>query len=118
MYNGEIIHFIGGLTEYIGEMDQGQHPMGKGWYRIKNPAWVLTTSDGNDKLHTVVGRLGGPQHAYRKFVDIFIPEQSLIEIRVLEKDSDLYKFYLKEVNRPKSELIHLPGSSATHLGVS
>lgn len=111
MYNSEIIHFIGGVHDYIGELDQSEHPMGKNWYRIKKPC--ITFSQRNEekqRVDNVVASMVGPHKTYRKFVDIRVPEDSIMEIRVLDKNGDLYKFYQKESNRVSPSLIVMPDS--------
>uniref|UniRef100_A0A6M3III3 Uncharacterized protein n=1 Tax=viral metagenome TaxID=1070528 RepID=A0A6M3III3_9ZZZZ len=109
MYKAEIIHFIGGLTEFVGELDQSEHPNGLNWYRIRNPCIIFTRENKEMKrIDTVVALLSGPQKVYRKFVDIRIPEDSILEIRVLDKNGALYEHYSKEVNRIMPEKIILP----------
>jgi len=109
MYKGEVVHFIGGLTEFLGELDQTEHPNGVNWYRIKNPCIVFTRNNEQMKrVETVVALLSGPQKAYRRFVDIRIPPDSILEIRVLDKNGALYKHYYDEVNRIMPEKIILP----------
>jgi len=107
MYQNEIIHFTGGINEYIGELDQTKHPLGDGWYRIKNPCCPYTNQDG-DKVSFSITRIWGVDKLYRKFVDIYCPPDSLMEIRVLDKNGGLYKAYMKELNRPDLNLIKPP----------
>ncbi|MCK4716978.1 MAG: hypothetical protein KAT54_09250, partial [Candidatus Marinimicrobia bacterium] len=90
MYNDEIIQFFGGINQYIGELDQSKHPLGAGWYRIKNPCCPYTEQKG-DGVTVSLSRIWGIDKLYRKFVDIYCPQDSLIEIRVLDKHGGLYK---------------------------
>jgi len=110
MYQNEIIHFTGGINEYIGELDQTKHPLGDGWYRIKNPCCPYINRDG-DKVSFSITRIWGVDKLYRKFVDIYCPPDSLMEIRVLDKNGGLYKAYMKELNRPDLNLIKPPTDS-------
>lgn len=113
MYNGEIIHFFGGLTAYIGELDQIEHPAGPGWWRIRHPCISESYKDDDDNLQTMVLRIWGDKKRYRKFVDIYCPPDSLMEIRVLDKNGGLYEDYMKELKRPtaKPGLIVAPSSA-------
>ena len=111
MYNGEVIHFIGGVHDYLGELDQSEHPMGSDWYRIKNPCITFQQQDPQtQKLNNVVASMAGPNKAYQKFVDIRVPPDSIMEIRVLDKKGDLYKVYKQESERVAPSLIHMPSS--------
>jgi len=105
MYNGETIQFIGGLNEYIGVLDQTEHPNGQGWYRLKQACHI---GFDQQKKATVITRLGGPKRVYRDYVDIYIPRDSLMEIRTLDKDGELYKVWNDEMRRPKLDRIVLP----------
>ena len=109
MYKDEIVHFFGGLNDYIGELDQTGHPMGPGWYRIKNPCCLQTKQDG-DTLRVGITRIWGVDKMYRKYVDIYCPRDSLMEVRVLDKNGGLYKAYMNELGRPDLNLIKSPTS--------
>jgi len=118
-YNGEIIHFIGGIHGYIGELDQSKHPMGEGWVRIKNPCAVDIVQDNKTKaVNRVIARIWGIKKLYQKYVDIYCPKDSLKEIRVLDKQGEIYQVYQKELNRPDLNLIKAPtdGDIAKVLG--
>jgi hypothetical protein len=110
MYAGEIIQFIGGVQQYIGEMAQEPHPNGKGWYRILNPCTPSVEQDGND-IRLTLTRIWGMDRLYQKFVDIYCPDDSLKEVRVLDKAGGLYKGYMAELTRAEFGLIRPPGSS-------
>ena len=107
MYQGEIIHFAGGMNEYIGELDQSKHPLGKGWCRIKNPCTVNLVQDGKT-VNRIISRIWGVEKLYRKFIDIYCPPDSLMEIRVVDKDGKIYKVYKQELDRPDLNLIKAP----------
>ena len=109
MYNDEVIQISGGLNDYIGKLDQSPHPMGEGWYRIKDPCITFSKQDPNTKqVLNVVASLHGPQNNFRKFVDIRIPDGLQMEIKVIDKTGELYKFYQKEINRETPQNIILP----------
>jgi len=109
MYKGEIIHFIGGITEYIGELDQTEHPKGTGWYRIKNPCYFVQQKSPDGKSITLgVSRIWGVDKLYRKYVDLYCPPDSLIEIRTLDKNGGLYKSYMNQLERPSLDKIIPP----------
>lgn len=111
MYNGEVVHFIGGAQQYIGKIDQGEHPNGPGWWRIKDPCVTFQEKDQQtQKINNVVFSMAGPNKIYRKFVDVFIPSESIIEIKVLDKNGQLYKVYKEEANRVAPSRIVLPDS--------
>ena len=114
MYNGEIIHFAGGINDYIGKLDQTEHPAGKGWHRILNPCLHFMAKDPSSKKmqNIIVNMAAGPtaENNYRKFVDIYIPPDSIIEVRILDQKGDLCEAYRKESERRGSSLIKSPGS--------
>ena len=112
MYRDEVIHFIGGVHDYLGELDQSEHPMGKHWYRIKKPCLIFRQEDAaNKKMTQAVASLAGPQKAYLKYVDIYVPPESIMEIRTLDKNGKLYEIYKQEAERVAPSLIHMPDSS-------
>jgi len=111
MYEGQIIHFFGGMTPYIGELHQNKkHPNGDGWIRINNPCQLHVEKQGKN-VRAQVRRIWGMNKIYQKFVDIYCPPDSLKEIMVLDKDGDLYKSYKKEIERPDTSSIHLATDS-------
>lgn len=100
-YNNQIIHLTGGVHDYIGELAQGPHKMGAGWWRILNPCQVFQHKDPKtNSVQLVVASLWGDGEAYKRYVDIYIPPgQSVIEIRTLDKTGQFYKVYKSEVDR-------------------
>lgn len=111
-YKDEIIHFIGGIHEFIGKLQQEPHPNGPGWYRIKDACLTFIRENKEAKrLDTVVVAIDGPNKTYRKFVDFYLSPDMPIEIRVLDKNGGLYRFYNEEVNRVKADKIIIPGPS-------
>ena len=111
MYNDEIIQIIGGLNDYVGKLDQTPHPMGPGWYRIQDPCLVFLREDvKNKRMTTVVSNFSGPvgQNNYRKFVDVYIPPDCQMEIRVIDKKGKLHEFYQAEITRKAPNLIVVP----------
>jgi hypothetical protein len=108
-YKGEVIHFIGGIHEFIGEVEVGP-PMDHGrWYRIKNPCQsFVKQNEVQKRVDTIITSLAGPRKIYRKFVDLYVSHDMPLEIRVLDKNGELYKVYQQEVNRITPENIILP----------
>lgn len=106
-YKGKIVHFIGGIHEYLGEiqwLDQ------TGWLRISNPVLARAHTQGKE-AGLYLERLGGPGEVYAKWVDLYIPlGQSLMEVRILMEGSSLHNAYMKQVNQPKIENIIIPGA--------
>lgn len=96
-YKGEIIHFFGGLQPYIGRLDTNEHPNGPGWYRIIDPCEVAQRVDKEGRAHGVISRIWGVQKNYRHYVDVYCPEDSLKEIRVLDKNGEMYNIYQQEL---------------------
>ncbi len=109
-YNNEIIHFCGGMREYIGKLEQSEHPAGEGWIRILDPALMRYTQDEKGVQFNVM-RIWGEDHLYRRFVDIYCPSDSLKEIKVLDKNGGLYKTYQKELGRVSLNRIIAPGAA-------
>lgn len=109
MYRDEIIHFTGGIYDYLGELDQSEHPMGDNWYRIKKPCHIFQQKNPDDSSITnIVSSINGSGKIYRKFVDVRIPPDSIMEIRILDKSGQLYRLYRKEADRVDSEIIIKP----------
>lgn len=113
MYEGEIIQFSGGIREYMGELDQTEHPLGKTWYRLKNPCVLVQRNNPQkNSVENVIAAIWGHNKAYRKFIDIRVPEESILEIRVLDKNGEFYKVYKQEVERIQQGRIITPDFSA------
>jgi hypothetical protein len=117
MYNDTIIQVAGGLNDYIGKLDQAPHPMGEGWYRIKEPCMVFTREDPKSRsIQNVIMPLKGRpgDENYRNYVDIRIPDTMPMEIRTLQIDGPMYKIYIQEMNRKKSNIIIPDNSIVAH----
>ncbi len=112
-YKGDIIQFMGGLNNYVGEVEQfednkGKHPNGEGWIRLNKPCIQQTFREGKKTVESI-GLLGGPARVYRQFVDIYVPPgQSITEIRVLDPAGSMIKVYRQQINQVKLERIILP----------
>uniref|UniRef100_A0A6M3IY78 Uncharacterized protein n=1 Tax=viral metagenome TaxID=1070528 RepID=A0A6M3IY78_9ZZZZ len=113
MYNDEVIQLIGGVNDFIGKLDQSEHPLGDRWFRIKDPCLVFNREDpAHKRMTTVVARLSGPDgKSYRNFVDVYIPLTDPVEIRVLDKDGPLCKVYIEERDRKAPTNIIIPQMS-------
>lgn len=99
-YSDQIIHLFGGMHEFVGELCQKPHKMGKDWYRILNPCMVSQMQDPVKKtLTNVLVFLSGSEDAYKKYVDIRIPHDFAMEIRTVNKGSNMHKIYKQEVER-------------------
>ena len=107
-YKGKVIHFIGGINEYLGELDQSS-ALSENWIRIYNPVLVRFVTRGVE-TGLMVERLGGPGEAYEKFVDLWLPDTLRYEVRVLREDGHLYATYIKQREMPRIENIVLPGT--------
>lgn len=109
-YNDKVILFSGGPIDYVGVLDQRPHKMGKDWYRILNPCERTVIHHQNGGQQELLVSIHGPMGRYKQYVDIKIPENMPIEIRVLDDDGDLVEIYKKQVAMKKSDLIVLPGA--------
>lgn len=124
-YQGKVVQIMGGLHDFVGEIETFEdrpspspayearppiHPNGEGWIRILKPCTTEYVKEKHNRILCHIVRLGGPQHDYAPFVDIYIPpRQSLYEIRVLDTESQMHKVYQEEANRQKPKHIVLPG---------
>jgi hypothetical protein len=123
-YKGQVVHFMGGLHDFVGEIETffqetdlpgmstapGVHPIGEGWIRINKPCLTSTIKDKGRQLEQI-GTMGGPGHNYQDFVDIYIPPgQSVMEVRVVDPESDMFRAYQRVVSQIKPKHIVLPGS--------
>jgi hypothetical protein len=112
-YNGEVIHFSGGINDYIGELDQSEHPMGPNWYRIKNACVTFQHQHPEtQRIEQVISYVSNNK-SFRKFVDVRVPDDSIVEVKVVDKDGHLYKVYKAEIARMPSTIIHMPNSGIT-----
>lgn len=108
MYENKVVHFTGGIKEYIGRLFQGKHPNGKGWWRINEPCQVVVVQKGEELISVSLARIWGMDKLYEKHIDIYCPEDFLMEIKVLDESGGIYKTYLKEIGRPDRSLILSP----------
>ena len=111
-YPGKVIHIIGGVREYIGEMGPLPHPNGPNWYRINNACQVIhTTRKNTNESVRLIQAIDGPQRDYEKYADLRIPEDSIIEITILNPKGNLHNLYKKEINAVKMDRIVAPGAA-------
>ena len=103
-YKDDIIHFSGGLKGYIGRLDTSEHPNGPSWYRLHDPCLQIVKDN-----KVAIARMWGDRKSYRRYIDIKIPEDSIMEILTLDKNGELYKTYQKELKRMPPSRIHIPG---------
>ena len=113
MYSGRVEMLLGGIHDYIGQIDDSPHPRGEGWYRIKNPCHLFLSTDlGKDNL--VAYMAGEPgERSYKEIVDVKIPGR--VEIRQLDKNGPLYKIYKGEVKKKESVIIKPGGPGVVSL---
>jgi len=109
MYKDEIILFSGGINDWVGELDQAPHKNGKNWYRIKRPCRLLSIPKPNGDIEQRLIAVQGSGNFYKRYVDIRVPEDSIIEILTLDKSGTVYKGYVRESVREKSKIIVQPG---------
>ena len=108
-YQDQIIQLSGGLNDYIGKLDPAPHPLGDGWFRILEPC--LTFFQDNPKLkqrQNIVAALPGPQRNFQRFVDVYIPATDPMEIKVLDKEGQIYRIYVQEISRKGANRIIIP----------
>ena len=111
-YKDEIVHFSGGIHDYIGSLEtSGKEAGGGQWFRIHEPC--LTFTQDNPALKTrknIIALMSGAPGArnYHNYVDIYIPQDSIIEIRVLDKNGDMFRIYRQEVERKPPNMIIVP----------
>lgn len=107
-YKDQVVLFDGGIHRYVGQIDQAKHKMGEGWWRILNPC-EIAQGQQNGKPVNVLVAFHYPKRNFKRYVDLYIPRDSLIEIRTLDHDGDMYKEYCRVMERQASDLIHLAG---------
>lgn len=110
MYKDQIVRFTGGIHDWIGEIDQAPHKMGKNWYRILNPVMVAEDGKGGMRFHAVQGN----ENLFKKYVDLRIPDDCVIEIMTVDPSGAVMKAYKQESERKKSDLI-LPAGAGLKL---
>ena len=108
-YKDQIVRFTGGIHDWIGEIDQAPHKMGKNWYRLKNPVMVAEDAKGLRML-----AVQGANNLFKKYVDIRVPDDCVIEILTVDPSGDVMKAYKQESERKKSDLI-LPAGAGLKL---
>lgn len=113
-YPGKVIYILGGMREYIGEMDTLPHPNGENWYRIKNACEVIHTEIKEGKRARIVSAIDGPQKDFKKHVDIRIPEDSIMEILEVNPEGNIHKIYKQELTRVKMDRIVAPDAADIH----
>lgn len=111
-YKDQIVLFDGGIHRYIGQIDQAPHKMGKGWWRILNPCELVEGMQNGKKVNVIVA-FHYPKANFKRYVDIYIPGDSLIEIRTLDKEGKMYEEYCKVMERQATDLI-LPENNIIH----
>jgi len=78
--------------------------MGANWYRILDPCQVFQHKNPQTQsMQLVVASLWGDGEAFKKYVDIRLPDDFAIEIRTVNKQGQLYAVYKKEVERAPRE---------------
>lgn len=98
-FSGEILQFTTiGAHDYIGELDTSEHPLGKEWWRIRNPCITFLQQNEEKKSMTQVVANTNGNGAYRKHLDI--KAETILEIKTLDKNGPLMKFYRKELSSP------------------
>lgn len=108
MYNDDVVQFRGGISEYVGRVTELKE-RGKGWYRIKEPCLVFQRDNpAMKRRENVLAYLPGPQKNFKKYVDVYIPPDSIIEVWPLDEAGELYKVYEKEISRKTPDLIIVP----------
>ena len=109
-YSNDIIHFTGGINDWVGEPGMGfngPHKMGSGWYRINKPCMYL--QDTQNRKHLIIP-IQGADRLYKRYVDIYCPADSLQEIKVLDPKGAMYECYMKERDHEPSSIIQAPGT--------
>jgi len=109
-YKEQIVHVIGGMNEYVGELDTAPHKNGSNWIRIKNPCKVNYMHDKAGSQAIRLMSMYNSGTLYKQYVDIRLPDDPALEILTLLKDGDLMKNYLSQVTREKSAIIQMPNS--------
>ncbi|OGW44463.1 MAG: hypothetical protein A2Y66_01850 [Nitrospirae bacterium RBG_13_41_22] len=110
-YEGKVIQFTGGLRTYIGRMDSLPHPNGENWYRIKDPCTLDVVPDGKGKSQIMISRIWGIDHLYKHYVDVRVPDDSIMEIVELEEDGGFFKAYKKELDKASVKNIIIPSTA-------
>jgi len=109
-YKNEIVHFLGGANEYVGILETLSAEAGGGhWYRIHEPCLSFTQDNpALKRRQNILAYMCGAPKNYHNYVDIYIPQDSIIEIRVLDKKGDMFRIYRQEVERKAPNMIIVP----------
>ena len=109
-YKDEVVHFSGGLNDYVGMLEIMSVEAGGGrWCRIHEPCLLFQMkSPTTRQLQNVLTYMCGAPKNYHPYVDIFIPRDSIIEVRVLDKKGQMFDVYKREISRKAPNLIVVP----------
>jgi hypothetical protein len=104
-YVGKVIHFVGGVNQYLGRLDSIDVAVYGLFMRITNPCLCFIGDKG-----IALSKLGGELDVFEPHVMIYQPADRPFEIREVTPGNDLAKAYFKEASRKKSEIIAAPGT--------
>lgn len=104
-YIGKVIHFVGGVNQFVGRLDFLGIDVYGLFLKIINPCLCYVNDKGIG-----LSKLGGEMEIFEPHVLIYQPADKAFEIREVTADGDLAKAYWKEVNRKKPQYIVAPGS--------
>jgi hypothetical protein len=104
-YIGKVIHFVGGINQYVGRLDAIEVLLYGDMFIITNPCLCFISDKGIG-----LSKLGGELDVFEPHVMIYQPADKPFEIREVTPGNDLAKAYFKEASRKKSEIIAAPGS--------
>lgn len=104
-YVGKVVHFVGGVNQFIGRLDSIDVAVYGLFLRITNPCLCFVNEKGIG-----LSKLGGELDVFEPHVMIYQPADKPFEIREVTPGNDLAKAYFKEASRKKSEIIAAPGS--------
>ena len=111
-YEGEVVHLISNGVDFLGKVSSRFDGDITLWWRILDPCFVVSVHDAKTGASqgVKISRIGSAYDHYEHYVDIYIPPQKTIQIRVLKKGSLLFDAYTKEINAPSMpKNIILPG---------
>ena len=109
-YKDEVVQFLGGANEYVGQLETlSVESCGGKWYRIHEPCLIFQQDNpALKRRQNILAYMCGAPKNYHNYVDIFIPRDSIIEIRTLDKKGDMFKIYRQEVDRKAPSLVVVP----------
>lgn len=109
-----VFRFIGGAHDWVGEIDitpSQSHPRGIGnWWRLKNPCIYREFTNSQGTVTSSMMSIYGPGQNYQQYVDIHVPEDSIIEIMEVYPGGTIDKLYQAELKRKESNL-YIPDQS-------